>query len=64
MGDRGKEGSQVRVSDSERPQRTHDIFLNFFTPERIALENAALSERRYNLRGSLPQLRLFSFSVC
>lgn len=65
VGDRGKES--VRVSDGDRPQRTQDIFLKYLdvvsccsTPERISLENAALLERRHNLRGPLKSLQLLN----
>ena len=55
-----KRGSQVRVSDGDRPQRTQDIFQNTWAwnpPERIYLEKCSTAE--VNLKGPLHSLRLF-----
>lgn len=55
-----KRGSQVRVSDGDRPQRTQrhlPKYLGVEPPERIYLEKCSTVE--VNLRGPLHSLRLF-----
>lgn len=50
-----KTGSQVRVSDGDRPQRTQDIFLNttlLLPTERIPLENCSTVAEKIQHEGT------------